>query len=395
MPSSPHSAAPSALGYLYQSQWPLLELLRRSDERPDAAITLELHDDVAWEEHGTPSELLQIKHHVRKGRSLGDKDIDIWRTIGAWMDTQAVGDSDGPALTIVTTQIASPESAAAALRPRDRDVRRAIELLEVAASESTAEASRVARRRFLDLDPAVRAIFVSRIQLLDAAPGIADLDIDVRRALRWALPRGHEDTFMGLLWAWWHAKAVDLLCGRAHRVSALDVAIVVDDLRDQFTRGNLPTVAPPEEFTPAEEGSYLDRCFVHQLQWVGTPPTLIQMAVIDYYRAFAQTARWVDDSLISVKELETFETRLRDEWKRSYHWALAELPADPDETVKQRAGRQILRQALDRTDIRVRERYSEVFFCRGKHHELADSGRVGWHPDFADRVDTLLRASSK
>ncbi len=41
VPSSSHNAASSALGYLYQSQWPLLELLRRSDERPDCAITLE------------------------------------------------------------------------------------------------------------------------------------------------------------------------------------------------------------------------------------------------------------------------------------------------------------------------------------------------------------------
>ena len=395
MPSSPHSAASSALGYLYQSQWPLLELLQRSERRPDCAITLELHDDVAWEQDGTATELLQLKHHLRGARSLSDKDIDVWRTIRAWMDTQDVGDPDGPTLTMVTTQTAASDSAAAALRPHDRNVRRAVEFLEAAATESTAEASADTRRRFLNLDPAVRANFIGRVYLLDVAPTIGDLDSEVRRVLRWALPRGHENAFMRLLWAWWHAKAVDLLRGHQRSVSALDVAVVVDDLRDQFTRENLPTLVSAEQFAAVDEAAYLDRCFVHQMQWVGTPARLIQMAVIDYYRAYAQTARWIDDGLLGIEELEAFEARLRDEWEREHEWMLAEVPTDADELVKRRAGLRLLRETLERSGIRVRERYDEMFFCRGKHHELADAGQVGWHPDFADRVGSLRLAARK
>jgi len=40
---------------------------RAAAPRPRRAgfvLTLELHDDVAWEEDGTPTELLQVKHHV-------------------------------------------------------------------------------------------------------------------------------------------------------------------------------------------------------------------------------------------------------------------------------------------------------------------------------------------
>jgi Cap4 dsDNA endonuclease len=43
-----HSAAASAAGYMYQTNWALVELLRKGQTRPDQAITLELHDDVAW-----------------------------------------------------------------------------------------------------------------------------------------------------------------------------------------------------------------------------------------------------------------------------------------------------------------------------------------------------------
>lgn len=395
MPPSSHSAASSALGYIYQSQWPLLDLLQRAEERPDCAITLELHDDVAWEREGTATELLQVKHHLRAVRGLGDKDVDLWRTIRAWMDTQDVGDPEGPTLTMVTTQTAASDSAVAALRPEGRDVRRAVELLEAAAGHSTAEVSADWRRRFLGLDPAVRATFVARIYVLDAAPVIGDLDGAVRRVLRWTLPRGHEDTFMELLWSWWHARVLDLLQRHRRYVDAVEVGVKIDELRDQFTRDNLPTLVQPEDFDPAEEAAYLDRCFVQQLRWVGTPSLLIQKAIIDYYRAYAQTARWVDDDLIGWDELEGFEARLCDEWEREFEWMVAELAPDADEDVKRRAGLRLLRETLDRTGIRVRERYDEAFFCRGKHHELADRGRVGWHPEFAGRVEELLLGASQ
>jgi hypothetical protein len=57
-----HGAAPNAVGYQHQTWWALVELLRSAAYRPDAAISLELHDDVGWELAGTPTELLQVKH---------------------------------------------------------------------------------------------------------------------------------------------------------------------------------------------------------------------------------------------------------------------------------------------------------------------------------------------
>ncbi|KUL22841.1 ABC-three component system protein [Actinoplanes awajinensis] len=389
MSSPSHSAASSALGYLYQSQWPLLELLRRSDERPDAAITLELHDDVAWETGRSPVELLQLKHHTHTGRSLGDKDMDIWRTIRAWMDTVSVSDPAGPLLTMVTTQIAAAGSAAALLRPTDRDPVEACRLLENAAVESKNEASASNREAFLNLTAAARAVFVGRIYVLDNAPHIGDLDDEIRRALRFVLPRGHEDTFMGLLWNWWHAKAVDLLLGKQRAVTAVDVMVQVDDIRDQFAHDNLPTLVGPDSLDATEQAAYLDHRFVHQMRWVGMPPVLIQKAIIDYYRAYQQSAGWVEDDLIGWDKLASFEDKLRDEWEREFEWMIASLPPDADDSVKQEAGRQLLRDALGRA-FRIRERYNEPFFCRGKHHELADRELVGWHPEFRILLESLL-----
>jgi hypothetical protein len=387
--TSPHSAAPSALGYLYQTQWPLLELLQRGLDRPDAAIMLELHDDVSWEE-GSPTELIQVKHHQNSTRVLGDKDSDWWRTIRAWMQAHEAGDPNGPLLTMVTTLTAGAGTAAAALRPESRDPATALALLEAAAAESRESAFADTRERFLNLDDSERSTFVSRMFVLDARPTLRDLDGDVRRAIGRGLPRDHADSYMGQLWYWWHTLAIQMLTRARAGVSAVELDVFLDDLRDQYGKNNLPTLVPAEVVRPAEiEAQYGDSPFVHQLRWVDAPPKILQKAIVDYYRAYTQQARWLDDDLIGFHEIEQFERNLVDEWEREFEWASADTGIHED-AAKVALGQELLRAALDQTTYRVRERYDEPFFSRGKHHELANTGRVGWHPDFRDRLQQLL-----
>ena len=91
-----HDAAQSAVGYLYQSEWPLLELIRRAGEQPDLGLSMELHDDVSWEEDGTPAELLQLKHHIGRQGGIGDMSVDLWKTLAVWMDVHPAADPMGP-----------------------------------------------------------------------------------------------------------------------------------------------------------------------------------------------------------------------------------------------------------------------------------------------------------
>ncbi|NML54803.1 hypothetical protein HHL19_18625 [Streptomyces sp. R302] len=98
-----HGAAPNAIGYQHQTWWALVELLQSGAGRPDAALSLELYDDVAWERDGSATELLQVKHHIGQHRTLTDSATDIWRTLKVWMDEASPADADGPALALVTT----------------------------------------------------------------------------------------------------------------------------------------------------------------------------------------------------------------------------------------------------------------------------------------------------
>jgi hypothetical protein len=388
MTSAVHEASSSALGYLFQSQWALLELLQGSEQRPDGAISLELHDDVAWDEGGKAVDLLQIKHHLKSARTLGDKDDDVWRTIQSWMDTHAPGDAEGPWLTLVTTQAARPGTAMAALRSGGAGADAALRLLNAAAGESKARDSATTREAFLKLPMAERAVFVSRMRVIDSVAVIDDVDRAVRSKLRAALPQGHEDSFMRQVWAWWHEQTVAMLRKRMTSVSVDRLVHQISRIRDDYTSDRLPTLVERDDFTQDSRGELSDACFLHQLRWVGAARQL-DKAMVDYYRAYTQTVLWLEDDLVGIEELERFEDNLKDEWGREFDWMLDGLGEDATEQERKKAGATLLRWALDQTKYRVRERYDEPFFARGKHHELADRGRVGWHPDFEERVQNL------
>lgn len=151
MASASHGAAPSAVGYQHQIWWDLVKLLRPGAGWTDAAISLELHDDVAWERDGTPTQLLQVKHHQNTHRASTDASTDVWRTLNVWMDTAVPGGATGPELLVVTTQTAAPSTAVAALRPETLDERAALTGLKAVATSATSEQTKVARQQFLAL----------------------------------------------------------------------------------------------------------------------------------------------------------------------------------------------------------------------------------------------------
>ncbi|MCK9904632.1 hypothetical protein MXD63_31895 [Frankia sp. Cpl3] len=372
-----------------------MELLRSGAGRPDAAITLELHDDVAWEQEGTPTQLLQVKHHQNTHRVLTDASTDMWRTLKVWMDTARPGDTDGPELVLVTTQVAGAGMAVAALRPDTRDDQAALRALEAVASTSTSAETKTAREQFLGLSASERNTFISRIRVLDGSVRIEEVPAAVRGCLQWALPIGHEDLFLALVWRWWDDQALAMLQGRLRSLDVGAAQSAISDIRDQFHAERLPTLVEladvDVDVVTAEHRTHI---FVQQMQWVCFPPVNLQKAIVDYYRAYTQAVRWVDEDLIGLAELAKFEAELKDEWEREFEWMVETLDGDADDTVKEKAGRTMLRQLLTQTGIAIRARYSEPFFSRGQRHMLADSGRIGWHPDFESRIQHLLQVAS-
>lgn len=392
-----HDAAASAVGYLYQAQWGLLEMIRAAADRPDRLMSFERLDDIAWEdETHDPERLLQLKHHRARG-TVTDKSVDLWRTLQVWMDALATASADRAEFYLVTTQLAAGDSALSSLRESGRSVEVAHEKLLIAAGESTSRETARARAQFLSLSEQARRDLVSRIHILDGAALSQDVSADVRNALTLVLPTGHEESYLRELWGWWYSLVLAMLDGRRDGVRPAYVRSKISELRDDYGRGSLPTLVDLPDDTRAQELADLhdDRVFVHQMRWVNAPEGILARAIVDYYRAVVQARLWLEDDLVGLHEIERFERNLVDEWQREMAWRLDDLPDRASEEQKVAIGRQLLRDALAQTQIKIRERYDESFFVRGKYHELADAGRVGWHPDFEARLtDILSRAAS-
>ena len=353
--SSSHSAAGSALGYEYQIRWAFLELL--SNGPHDGALTLEMHDDVAWEDNGSATELIQVKHHINAKGSLGDASVDLWRTINSWIDNGSPTDPYGPILTLITTSTAADGSAAAYLRddPNGRDPKKALAQLEQAAQSSDSTTTQPWRERFLLISPADRTLFVNRMHVVDSEQPIGDLDVVVRERLWAALPHGigAQEVFLSLLWRWWAEVSVDLLRGRRSGITRSQIQEQIQTVRDQFGADSLPTVIELEDI---DEDVVVDlhgnSVFVHQLNWVGVGRDNLRTAVVDYHRAVTQETEWLDKDLIGIEELQRFEARLVDEWRRVFGDMVEDLPPTADEDTKKRAGLELFRRLreFDRGD---------------------------------------------
>lgn len=388
-----HSAAGSALGYLYQSYLPLLQLAARAGTEPGLTVALELLDDVQFEERGQPKELVQSKHRIDSQGDLSDTSVDLWRTINAWISALGqLGPNETPALTLVTTAQAPAASAAHYLRDDDeREEERALGRLERAAHTSLNSQTAPWRERFSRLPAQRRASLVRAITVADGAVSITELDDELRRVLFWALPStAQAETFLDHVKGWWLGIAVKLLRRELRAFPAADMLSAIQDIRDQFGPENLPTdpdLPDPDETTAA---GFQNRTFVRQLELIAYTQRQLAIAIRDYYRAFTQRSSWLRRDLLGVTELDRFERKLVDEWEFVFASLTAELSDDAEEPEKQRCGRDVLAHLAENARARIRARYEEAFMTRGTLHGLADEQRIGWHPEFEERLEALL-----
>lgn len=398
--STKFSAADSALGYLYQVRVALLWALRRLKSGSDFVVSLETLDDVAFETTGgKPEDLLQTKHHRSRQATLTDASADLWKSIRIWFEGNATGAiPSGTALHLLTTATAPKASVAANLRAYDRDVNAALKALEATARSSTNEANTACYDVFLRATPATRRLLVDTIVVVDALPNVDDLDGNLRNEIFWVAARKDHDAFLERLEGWWFRRSLKQMASLAltDRIGAFEIEAQISDLRDQFKQDSLPVDDDLLSFAldEATKASHAGSVFVRQIEIAAAGKKRITAAIRDYYRAFEQRSRWVRADLLLVGELDAYERRLCEEWELVFEAIKDEIGADAAEDAKQKSAREVLKWA-EQFFAPIRANVTEPFVTRGSLHMLADGARIGWHPDFRDRLSDLLEAKDR
>jgi hypothetical protein len=361
-----------------------------------------MHDDVAWDDSGTPVEQLQVKHSVKAAGGLGNASDRMWRTLKAWMDAGNPGDPDGPTLCLVTTTAASVGSVAHMLRDETRDAPAAAATLRKVAVESKGDETADARAMFAAMSVPTQNAFVARIRVVDGEPNVLDIDQAIRGELWRQLPDAadRQDDYMALLWGWWRSRAVEMLSRPYFPDRGLRDVVTAAELTSELTR---LTIAFSEHGLPEYEDLDVDdqhdalqglehEVFVQQLGFLDytVNTRVVRRAIVDYYRAVSSEVRWLRRDFLRSDDVMRYERRLCEAWDVAFGFMVDELgdSATPEQRVA--AGRKFLADLLMKEPLRIRTHVDQDFYYRGKHHMLAQEATVGWHPQFQDRLNDLL-----
>jgi len=396
--TSPFDASQSALGYLHQSRYALLLSLQRDDE-PNLCISIEKLDDIAFHENpSSPAhakELLQVKHHINRAGGLGDTSLDIWKTLRIWSEavTKNEIDLDRATLCLLTTSTPTNRNAIRFLTP-DPQTRKPQEgraKLELAGAASTNDSVKEAYGVYKGLADSKRAALFDSLYLLDTSMMATDLQRAIGNAIRHAVEPRHRQAFVERLEGWWfHRLVIHLIATSNQPIPVVTIQQQVHEIRGQFQRDCLPDDlfnAPiPADATPTAD----DRVFVLQLVLIGLPPARLRIAQEDHYRAFAQRSKWIKDNLIGLEELTNFESRLLDGWRLRFQIMRDGMEEGCVELRMARHGMNLYQwvetDAPSQGVLWVRPQFQAQYMTRGSYHMLADSLRIGWHPEYKQRL---------
>ncbi len=145
-----YSASASLLGYIYQCRLALLEALKRLKSDPNIAVAIETLDDVVFEKDGTPTDVIQVKHHISRKANLTNASTDLWKTMRIWVDLYKENvTKEGSILCLMTTESAAQNSAAIHLRIENRNIAEAEKILLQTAQTSTNDTNKEAYTKFM------------------------------------------------------------------------------------------------------------------------------------------------------------------------------------------------------------------------------------------------------
>lgn len=386
------NAAGAATGYIYQIRLALAEGLRFAYSDLGVEISIEKFDDVAFDREGTPFELLQTKHHIRKVGDLTDASPDLWKTLRVWAEkVQANPSLPGRARFVLLTTGSAPDvSAASLLRPlvygQQRNIEFALSLLNTVAATSKNRELASAFATFSGLAPEMQSSLLRAIDVLDQAPRIVKLDKVIEERLRMIAPRGKANIAREQLEGWWCARiAKSLTDTSASVISVLELEARLDAIREVMKRDALPIHMDEAELDDDQLEGLDEMKFVQQLRMIRLGSARIDLAKRDFYRASTQRSRWTRENLLFDGEVGRFERTLIEEWQPRFHRMCDKLGSKPQPHDVRQAAQDLYYwvEAEARFPFRnVLQRFLSV----GSYNILADDLRVGWHRDFSKKL---------
>lgn len=381
-----YAAGEQGLGYVYQIRFALAHLMKQDESQ---ALLIEADDDVELRDIYGKKTLISLKHK-QVGETVGTLSTDFWKSVRIWLD-RYIRDGNltcDHSYCMATTARVGPNSLLkyfldrADIKPTDFSKQLVAEL-----KRSKTALSAQIEAAFSSLSEAQQDDFLARIVIADSSLRIKELDEAFAPLLRSVVTKYRVDV-RERMEGWWLRETIELIQGERKPITGAEVWVKFAQVNSEYYDERLPITydnAYPDEEIDATKDT---RQFVEQLRAIGMSSDSLEMAILDFYRAFSQRAHWTRVNALVGGEIRKFELRLVEEWKRARGWAM--LNAPQNEAELQAAGRRLYDWAENQSKgLQIRKDVTEDFVRRGSFHILADekpTPRVHWHPKFLERL---------
>lgn len=381
-----YAAGEQGLGYVYQIRFALAHLMNQDESQ---ALLIEADDDVELRDVNGKKTLISLKHK-QVGETVGTLSTDFWKSVRIWLD-RYIRDGNlacDHSYCMATTARVGPSSLlryflnGADPKPVDFAMQLVAEL-----KGSKAALSAQIESTFSSLTATQQNDFLARIVIADSSLRIKELDAAFARLMLSVAEKFRLDV-RERMEGWWLREAIALIQGERHPITGAEVWAKFAQVNGEYYDARLPITfddAYPDDEIDAMKDT---RQFVEQLRAIGMSSDSLEMAILDFYRAFSQRAHWTRVNALVGGEIRKFELRLVEEWKRAKGWAIGKTPQN--EAEFQAAGRQLYDWAENQSrGLQIRKDVTEDFVRRGSFHILADEKpmpRVYWHPQFLERL---------
>lgn len=389
-----HHAAGPATGYIFQFGQAMLELLPHALVDNDAAVSVELYDDVAFHRgSGSPKSVLQLHHSVNAERELLDTSSKTWRTLAIWAQEWVRLDADQSRdMMLVTTQHAREGTALAALRRKGRNVDHAAQVLAAIAADSAgSKGTADDRKQFHELGSEQQRAMLARVVVRDDTPGALDL----RQQLERLLMGSHETRFIPALAdgieGWWWPRVLLALSDR-RPIEAAELRAALDEERRSLSDRALPIRDIDDLEVPAFDAN--TATFIGCLRAIDTSQGRVDQAVDDFLQAAAHRSYWLRRLLIGPGELARYDRSLLTEWDMRCDRAFGNLSDESSAEELKKSGRTVYDEVQLDLQAPLRAELADRFVQRGTYHTLADDTRLAWHPEAAGPLRDALRQTS-
>lgn len=407
------SAKEQMLGYFYQPLYALYKLMQIDiADEPDSFIIIENLDDIEFRSNIDALKLIQTKHHIKSQGSISDRSSDLWKTIRIWTE-RIVNDEvkfDNVIFSLVTTSTAFENSIASKLRVENRNTQEALSTIQKIAEEGYINAQKRQNNpelkkhenedayiAFYKLDKNTQKKFISKIYICDSSSTIEYIVSNIEKKLQYACNSSDRKYFAEKLTGWWIIRVItSLLDKKQEQITKFELDDKIEEFKEEFKRGSLP-IDYENEFNDISEDNltHNEKIFIEQLKTIKVTPKTISDAICDYYRAYNQRGLWVRKSKILNSHLEEYDTRLTNEWSREFENMISNIDENCPENVQEKQGRDLYNTIGNKTLPICEAENHKIkghYIMRGSFHMLANKVRIGWHPNYKDKMEDYQKS---